>query len=254
MNVGRIRLASRVCLVGVTAGEQDAESPVSNADSHLLGELADRVGFTAGSFAATPRPGERGFGHDRGRLLSQLAAMLAAGGRCVRDMATPRDQPDVFSAVATPTTTSRTFDAIGGRALGALPTARATAQAKAWDACDSRLVPAVTRPGADRPRDLLLPSNAEGSIPFHLERKTRWSFVPTGRKSAEAKGLGLPVSARTTDFASSPLDSRLESALQKRGVSRPRSNRCRKVMGTSRHFGTQRPGGTATPVAGTARC
>jgi hypothetical protein len=62
---------------------------------HLLGDLADRLGMTAAFSAAIPWNGERAPGHDRGRLLAQLAVMLAGGGECVSDMAALRDQPEL---------------------------------------------------------------------------------------------------------------------------------------------------------------
>lgn len=117
--------------LGVTGGDRQT---VSHAGTHLLGELADRLGLTVGYSAAIPRSGERGFGHDRGRLLGQVAVMLAAGGRCVADMAALRDQPDVFGEVASPATIWRTFDAIDETVLDALRAARATARATAWAA------------------------------------------------------------------------------------------------------------------------
>jgi len=115
----------------VTGGDRQT---VSHAGCHLLGELADRVGLTTAYSTAIPQAGERGFGHDRGRLLAQVAVMLAAGGRCVADMAALRDQPDVFGDVASAATIWRTFDAIDDRVLDALRAARATARATAWAA------------------------------------------------------------------------------------------------------------------------
>ncbi len=115
----------------VTGGDRQT---VSHAGTHLLGELADRVGLTSGYSAAIPCTGERGFGHDRGRLLGQVAVMLAAGGRCVADMAALRDQPDVFGDVASAATIWRTFDAIDDTVLDALRIARARARAKVWAA------------------------------------------------------------------------------------------------------------------------
>lgn len=115
----------------VTGGDRQT---VSHAGCHLLGELADRVGLTSAYSAAIPWAGERAFGHDRGRLLGQVAVMLAAGGRCVADMAALRDQPDVFGEVASAPTIWRTFDAIDDTVLDALRAARAKARAKAWAA------------------------------------------------------------------------------------------------------------------------
>jgi hypothetical protein len=115
----------------VTGGDRQT---VSHAGTHLLGELADRIGLTSAYSAAIPRTGERAFGHDRGRLLAQVAVMLAAGGRCVADMAALRDQPDVFGDVASAPTIWRAFDQIDVTVLDSLRAARAQARAKAWAA------------------------------------------------------------------------------------------------------------------------
>ena len=43
-------------------------------------------------------------GHERGRVLSDVAVMIADGGDAISDVAAPRDQPDLFGQVAsTPT-------------------------------------------------------------------------------------------------------------------------------------------------------
>ncbi len=115
----------------VTGGDRQT---VSHAGTHLLGELADRVGLTSGYSAAIPWAGERAFGHHRGRLLGQVAVMLAAGGRCVADMAALRDQPDVFGDVASAATIWRTFDGIDDSVLDVLRAARAQARASVWAA------------------------------------------------------------------------------------------------------------------------
>ena len=115
----------------VTGGDRQT---VSHAGTHLLGELADRVGLTSAYSAAVPWRGERAFGHDRGRLLGQVAVMLAAGGRCVADMAALRDQPDVFGDVASPATIWRTFDTVDAVVLDGLRAARAQARTKVWAA------------------------------------------------------------------------------------------------------------------------
>ena len=113
----------------VTGGDRQT---VSQVGTHLLGELADRVGLTSGYSGAVPFAGERAYGHDRGRLLGQVAVMLAAGGRCVADMAALRDQPGVFGDVASPATIWRTFDNVDETVLDALRAARAEARTKVW--------------------------------------------------------------------------------------------------------------------------
>jgi hypothetical protein len=95
---------------------------------HLLGDLADRLGLTADFSAAIPWTGERAPGHDRGRLMTQLAVMLAGGGECVSDMAALRDQPDLFGEVASAPTIWRAVDDIDDVVLGVLRSARAAAR------------------------------------------------------------------------------------------------------------------------------
>ena len=58
--------------------------------------------------------------------------MLAAGGRCVADMAALRDQPALFGTVASDPTIWRTFDGIDGDTLDALRAARAEAREAVW--------------------------------------------------------------------------------------------------------------------------
>lgn len=112
----------------VTLGDHQV---VSLAGLHLVGEVAETAGLaTALSEAVTSPAG----GHDRGRLLTQVALMLAGGGRCVADMDALRDQPDVFGEVASSPTVWRTFSAIDGGMLEEIRRARAAARARAWSA------------------------------------------------------------------------------------------------------------------------
>jgi hypothetical protein len=98
----------------------------------MVGELADRVRLSSAYSAALPWHGERAPVHDRGRLLAQVAVMLAAGGRCVADMAALRDQPALFGTVASDATIWRCFDAIDPGVLDGLRAARAEARAMVW--------------------------------------------------------------------------------------------------------------------------
>jgi len=105
---------------------------VSQVGLHLLGDLADRTGLTSAYSAAMPWTGERAPGQDRGRLLAQLAVMLAGGGECVSDLAALRDQPALFGEVASSSTTWRALHGIDDAVLDALRRARATARATLW--------------------------------------------------------------------------------------------------------------------------
>ena len=119
----------------VTEGDSQV---ASLAGLHLLGELADRAGLSSGYSAAVPWPGERAPGHDRGRLLAQVAVMLAGGGECVSDMAALRDQPELFGEVASAATIWRALREIDDGTRDGLRRARAEARERVWDAFGGR--------------------------------------------------------------------------------------------------------------------
>ena len=70
---------------------------VSHAGLVLLRQLADRAGLTAGLSAALPSPLG---GHDRGRVLSDLACAIADGARVISDFRVMGDQRELFGPVA----------------------------------------------------------------------------------------------------------------------------------------------------------
>jgi len=109
-------------------------STASMVGAHLLGEIADRTGLALGYSTAVPWSGERAPGHDRGRLLAQVAVMLAEGGRCVADMAALRDQPDLFGDVASGPTIWRAVQEVDSVVLAGLRRGRADARERAWAA------------------------------------------------------------------------------------------------------------------------
>src|SRR6516165_2141573 len=77
---------------------------------------------------------QRHRGHDPGVVLTQLAVALVDGGECVSDLRVLRDQPDLFGAVASTPTASRTLYAIDAAVLDDIANARAAARAAAWRA------------------------------------------------------------------------------------------------------------------------
>jgi hypothetical protein len=74
--------AARFGTVEVTA---DGEGLVSHAGVALAVELADRVGLTAGLSRALAGTRERRSARDPGRVLRDVAVMLADGGDCLFD-------------------------------------------------------------------------------------------------------------------------------------------------------------------------
>jgi hypothetical protein len=156
--------------VRVTTGDRQVASHVG---LHLLGEIAERTGLAFEYSAAVPFAGERASVHDRGRLLAQVAVMLAGGGICVSDMAALRDQPDLFGEVASDPTIWRTFQQIDDRTLDGLRQARAEARRAVWAAMDD--APAVTVLDVDSTLIEVHSENKEGAASHY---KGGYGFHP----------------------------------------------------------------------------
>src|SRR3954449_5996524 len=112
----------------------DGEGLVSHAGAALLAEIADRVGLTRELSRALAGLRERRGRHDLGRVIRDLAVMLADGGDCLSDLRAVRDQAPLFGPVASDTTAFRLIDRIARdpAVLEALRGARARARARAW--------------------------------------------------------------------------------------------------------------------------
>jgi hypothetical protein len=116
-------------VISVTA---DGAGVVSHVGSRLLAGLADRSGLTEAFSQALAGLRERRSGHDPGRVLTDLAVLLADGGRCISDLAVLRDQAVLFGPVASTATAWRVLDRIDGAALNRLRAARALAREQLW--------------------------------------------------------------------------------------------------------------------------
>jgi Transposase DDE domain group 1 len=110
----------------------DGAGVVSHVGSRLLAGLADRTGLTAAFSDALVELRERRSGHDPGRVLTDLAVLLADGGRSISDLAVLRDQPTLFGPVASTATAWRVLDRIDPAALGRVRAARARAREQLW--------------------------------------------------------------------------------------------------------------------------
>jgi len=117
--------------VKVTTG---GKGVTSHAGARLLCDVADLTGLTEALSVAMAPTKQRRRGHDRGRVLVDLAVMLADGGKAISDLATLRNQPALFGEVASTPTAWRTLEAAGPEALVAIAAARAEARAEAWAA------------------------------------------------------------------------------------------------------------------------
>lgn len=110
----------------------DGSGVVSHAGSRLLADVADAAGVSAALSDALAGLRERRSGHDPGRVLTDVAVMLADGGEAISDLAVLRDQPDVFGTVASTATAWRVLDAVDDDALARVRAARAQARERAW--------------------------------------------------------------------------------------------------------------------------
>jgi hypothetical protein len=106
---------------------------VSHAGLALLRHLADRTGLSGGLSRALASP--RLLVHDRGRVLADLACVIADGARVISDFRVMRDQAELFGPVASVPTAWRTLKEIaraGTRAEARITQAVNAARRHAW--------------------------------------------------------------------------------------------------------------------------
>jgi hypothetical protein len=95
---------------------------VSHVGSGLLRLAADRLGLTSALSTALARPGFWPV-HDRGRVLADLAVMIADGGTTISEIDTLRHQEELFGSVASDTTVWRALEEITPARLGTIAAA-----------------------------------------------------------------------------------------------------------------------------------
>ena len=89
----KVQRDGRNVTVEVTA---DGEGLVSHAGSALLAQIADKSGLTKALSLRLEGLKQRRSGHDPGRVVRDLAVMLADGGDCLADLGAVRDQDALF--------------------------------------------------------------------------------------------------------------------------------------------------------------
>ena len=110
----------------------DGAGVVSHAGARLLADLADACAVPAVLSQALAGLRVRRSGHDPGRVLTDVAVVIADGGEAISDLAVLRDQPEVFGPVASTATAWRVLDAVDDATLVRLREARAAARERAW--------------------------------------------------------------------------------------------------------------------------
>jgi hypothetical protein len=127
----RVRRGGRDVKVEVRA---DGQGLVSHAGAGLIAETADRLGLTSALERALEGLFERTPTHSPGRVIRDLAVMLADGGDALCDLGAVREQEALFGPVASDATAYRLIERIANdpRALERIRAARAEARARAW--------------------------------------------------------------------------------------------------------------------------
>jgi hypothetical protein len=122
----------RPVTVEVTA---DGAGLVSHAGTALLARVADKLGLTGALSLRLGSIKQRRRGHDPGRVIRDLAVMLADGGECVSDLGAVRDQQALFGPVASDSTAFRVVDRIASEPalLDVLRAAHARARERFWE-------------------------------------------------------------------------------------------------------------------------
>jgi hypothetical protein len=93
------------------------DQTVSHVGAGLLVVTADRLGMTGALSDGLADLRQRRGGHDPGRVVRDLAVVLADGGDCLADLRGLRDQHALFGPVASDATAFRVLDAVAEHGL-----------------------------------------------------------------------------------------------------------------------------------------
>ncbi|MBQ0906748.1 IS1380 family transposase [Micromonospora sp. U21] len=110
----------------------DGRGVVGHAGARLLADVAEVTGLTGACGEALAGLRQRRGVHDPGRVVVDLAVMLADGGEAISDLAVLRDQADLFGPVASDPTAWRLLSGMDSAVLVRLRDARAHAREIAW--------------------------------------------------------------------------------------------------------------------------
>ncbi len=163
---------SRRPKITVTA---DGSGVVSQVGGLLLTRALRVTGLDAGLSAVLARWRAPRAVHDPGKIIGDLAVMLALGGDCLADTAALRAEPELFGPVASDPVISRLVTVLAAdapRALKAIRAARATARQRAWALAGD------AAPGAD---GTLIPIDIDATIVIaHSEKE---NAAPTWKRT-----------------------------------------------------------------------
>jgi len=110
----------------------DMPGLTSRAGSALLGGLADALGLTE-ALVSGLSVHSRAVRHAPGRVVRDLAVMLADGGDCLTDLGALRDQGVLFGPVASDATAYRCLERLDEALLAQIREARVAARTRVWE-------------------------------------------------------------------------------------------------------------------------
>lgn len=162
----------------------DGVGVVAHAGSVATRLLADRTGLTSQLSEAMARANFTP-GHDRGRVLTDVAVMLADGGEAIADIDVLRHQSSVLGPVASAPTVWRTLDEVRSGRVKKIAAARARVRRHVWAQLPAG-VPASPVAGTDLGATVVLDVDATIVI-AHSEKenasptyKRTFGFHPIG--------------------------------------------------------------------------
>ncbi len=163
----------------------DGVGVVAHAGSVATRLLADRTGLTAELSKVMVR---RNFVplHDRGRVLTDVAVMLADGGEAIADINVLRHQSSVLGRVASPPTVWRALNEVTPARLKKIQTARARARRHVWSQLPDG-VPASRVAGTELDDLIVLDTDATIVI-SHSEKE---NAAPTFKRTFGFHPLGV---------------------------------------------------------------
>ena len=117
--------------------ESGGTGVVAHVGLHALGALADKLGLGALLSSHVAARGERLPHHERGKVITQLALVLAGGGESCADIEHLCVQEELFGSVPSDTTVFRTMHEFDGPARAELAVALAQVREKVWKRLDT---------------------------------------------------------------------------------------------------------------------
>jgi len=144
---------------------------INHAGAAALRLIADHTGLTAILSKALTRPDFTPI-HDRGRVLADTAVLIANGGRVLSDLATLRDQRELYGPIASDPTLWRALDEIGEPQRRRIARARAATRDHVWSLIAARhgQIPPSTLGNGDLGKTIVVRMDAS-LVPAHSDKQ-----------------------------------------------------------------------------------